>query len=50
MPLELITNINDKNLRILALESINPKRLNMYFDSFSNKKKFYFTISLFMIW
>ncbi|WP_299781219.1 ankyrin repeat domain-containing protein [uncultured Formosa sp.] len=37
--IDTITDYNNKTVKMLALESINPKIVNMYFDSFSNEEK-----------
>jgi len=36
---DTITDINDDTAKMLALESVNPKIVNMYFDGFSNEEK-----------
>ncbi|QNK78532.1 ankyrin repeat domain-containing protein [Winogradskyella sp. PAMC22761] len=37
--IDTITDINDDTAKMLALESVNTKILNMYFDGFSNEEK-----------
>ncbi|MGJ8549322.1 ankyrin repeat domain-containing protein [Winogradskyella wichelsiae] len=37
--IDTITDFNNNTAKMLALESVNTKILNMYFDSFSNEEK-----------